>query len=194
MRIITPWLALAALLCLPVQATTQDNPDRFQGLLEEAGLTFQTPDGFSDIELKRYPTLQHERALRHADGKVEVRYAIRPLGRLEVDYNDAHSSTPEPNHLFSMMFHTLSINLAKGTHIPSNEYPKDRAKEKFQADWASAAVFDVRPEFGEPFKQALLLAIHRNDLADAYVVVLFDDYKAQKPAIRAALASLAFKP
>jgi predicted TPR repeat methyltransferase len=39
----------------------------------------------------------------------------------------------------------------------------------------------------------LLLAPHKNNASDAYVIVLFDDYAAVKPEINAALGSLKFK-
>jgi len=84
--------------------------------------------------------------------------------------------------------------LSGGGHSPTREFPAQQAKGKFNADWAAAAVFDVSPEFKSDHKQALLVALHRNKLADAYVVLLFDDHDKVKPLIDASLSALRFIP
>ena len=53
-------------------------------------------------------------------------------------------------------------------------------------------MFDVVPELTRDFSQALLVAIHKNDLADAYVIYLFDDYEQVKGLIKSAMSSLGF--
>ena len=65
--------------------------------------------------------LQYERALSFADGKVEIRYAIRPLARIQID-SDAHGTTPEPDHLLPLMYQALTSQLSRSGHVPSNEY------------------------------------------------------------------------
>ena len=78
------------------------------------------------------------------------------------------------------MFESLATRLSGGRHAPSNAYPPDQAREKFNADWAAAAVFDTVEDFATDHKQGLLVAIHRNKVSDAYLVFLFDDYPAVK--------------
>ncbi len=55
-------------------------------------------------------------------------------------------------------------------------------------------MFDVVDEFSSDYQQGLLLAIHRNNVSDAYVVFLFDDYKAVKPTLNQAMQTVVFKP
>ncbi len=64
---------------------------------------------------------------------------------------------------------------------------------KFNADWAAVAVMDVIDDFSDQYDQVLLLAMHKNNASDAYVMVLFDEYQAVKPELNAVLASLKFK-
>jgi hypothetical protein len=66
--------------------------------------------------------------------------------------------------------------------------------QPLNAQWASASVFDLAPEMGAGFGQALLVALHRNRVADAYALFLFDDYTQAKPLIDAHLGALSFKP
>ena len=42
------------------------------------------------------------------------------------------------------------------------------------------------------YQQGLLVAMHRNKIADAYVVFLFDDYDAVREPLNAAMGTLFF--
>jgi hypothetical protein len=184
------------LLLTPWVAANQETLDAesFEGLLAEGELVFSPPQGYEDIPAGRTPMLDYERALRSPDGILEIRLAIRPLSRLVIDYDDPHGATPNPNHIFPLVFESLATRLSGGRHTPSNTYPPERAREKFNADWAAAAVFDTVEEFDTRHKQGLLLAIHRNKVSDAYVVFLFDDYEVAKESLQAAMRTLVFTP
>ena len=101
---------------------------------------------------------------------------------------------PIPLDIFPLVFESLATRLSGGSHAPSNAYPPDRARDKFNADWAAAAVFDTVGEFDTKRKQGLLVAIHRNGVSDAYVVFLFDDYATVKARMTAAMKTLVLAP
>lgn len=190
-------LLLSALLLLAPSlaadpSTRSDNS--FESLLAEAELVFSPPEGYQDLPAGRTPMFDYERALRSPDGLLEIRIAVRPLKRLRIDYDDPHGATPNPNHIFPLVFESLATRLSGGRHAPSNTYPPERAREKFNADWAAAAVFDTVEDFDTRYKQGVLVAIHRNKVSDAYVVFLFDDYEAAKKRLRAAMQTLVFAP
>lgn len=168
--------------------------DSFESLLAEGELLFSPPAGYEDLPAGRTPLLDYERALRSPDGKLEIRIAIRPLKRLVIDYDDPHGAVPNPNHIFPLVFESLATRLSGASHAPSNAYPPDRALEKFNADWAAAAVFDTVEDFETDHKQGLLVAIHRNKVSDAYLVFLFDDYAAVKDSLKLAMKTLSFQP
>ena len=168
--------------------------DAFGALLDEGQLVFTRPSGFVDLPPGRNPILDYEHALRSADGSLEIRLAVRPLGRLEIDYDDPHGAITNPEHVFPLVFESLATRLSGGRHAPSNPYPPDQARAKFNADWAAAAVFDTVRDFVTDHKQGLLVAIHRNKVSDAYLVFLFDDYPAVKEQLNAAMSTLVFTP
>ena len=157
-------------------------------------MVFTRPTEFSDVAPDENPILDYERALRSPDGSLEIRMAVRPLKRLRIEYDDPHGAVPDPNHIFPLVFESLASRLAGGRYAPSNRYPPDQARAKFNADWAAAAVFDVTEDFSARHKQGLLLAIHRNRVSDAYVVFLFDDYAAVKELLQSAMKALVYKP
>ena len=138
--------------------------------------------------------LPYEYALRHDSGGLEIRYIIRPLGRISIDYNDPHNAAPEPNHLFPLLFESLINELSSGGNTPNKEYPQAQARELFNAGWAAAAVFDVNPEFSNDYSQALLIGIHKDNQADAYSLFLYNEYPQVKEIIQGALSTLSFAP
>ncbi len=188
-------LLLLSLLVMPWAIADQStDPDGFEALLVEGELLFAPPAGYVDLPPGRNPVMDYEHALRSADEQLEIRLAIRPLKRLQIDYDDPHGAVPNPNHIFPLVFESLATRLSGGRHTPSNEYPADQAKAKFNADWAAAAVFDTVEDFGTRYKQGLLVAIHRNKISDAYLVFLFDDYAAIKGQLPGAMSTLTFAP
>lgn len=195
MRIAT---LLLCLCCLPAMAAGAavaegDSAPGFKQLLAESEMQWTPPAGFEPSPVRPNPIFFYDQAVRDPDGKLEILLMVRPLARMQVDYEDPHGSAPDPNHVFPLMFQSLVTSLSGGGHSPVSEFPAEQAAERFNAQWASAAVFDVVPRLGASHRQALLVAMHRQRLADAYALFLFDDYQAVKPLIDANLGALSFK-
>ena len=184
---------LSLLVAVTAAAHAQNNPYTFDQLLDDGGLVLAQPGNFDVQTPEANEVLSYEHALKHRHKKLAVRYAIRPIKMVEIDYEDPHNAAPEPNHLFPMLFQSLISDFSRGGSSPSTEYSPDDARSKFNADWASVAVMDVSRDFTTEYDQMLLLALHKNNASDAYVIVLFDDYAEVKPEINAALGSLKFK-
>ena len=166
----------------------------FADLLAEGGLVFEPPVGLAEVPVAPNELFPYEHGRRNADGTLEVRYAVRPLGRLKVEYEDPHSSAPDPNHVFPLVFQSLLTRLSGGGHSPSREYPPEQAREKWNADWAAATVLTAVGDFDSRRREVLFIAIHKNRKADAYAAFLFDDYVTVKDDINAALTALRFEP
>jgi len=186
-------IALAIFSAHADPAERQGTPPTFQQLLAESGMELMIPDGFAVVGARPNERFLYDRAYASPDGALEIRYAVRPLGRLRVDYEDPHSSAPDPNHMFPLMFQSVVASLSAGRHSPTREYPPGRAREKFNADWA-VAVFDTDAGFATDHRQALVIAMHKHALADAYVIFLFDDYGPVQQRIDDNLSSLRFAP
>ena len=78
--------------------------------------------------------------------------------------------------------------------MPSSTFSSSDAESNFNAQWAAATVFDVVPEFSADYRSALLIVMHKNQLADAYTLFLYNDHEQAKTLINAALSTLAFIP
>ena len=186
-------LIFYCLLLASAACSAEAEADLFAQLLQEGGLEFKQPLAFKTLLVEDDYLLPYEKRLLSADGKLEVRYAIRPLERIEIDYDDPHNSAPAPNDLFEMLFRSISEAMATDSHPISQAYLPADAKKEFNAGWASIAVFDIRNETSTRFNQAMLVAIHQNDKADAYTLFLTNDLSQEKSRISALKNSLKFK-
>lgn len=124
----------------------------FDELIGEGRMRFELPSGFQEAKPRANPLFPSDKAVRNEEGSLEIRYAIRPLGRIRIDYEDPHSSARDPNHMFPLMFQSLVTMLSNGQRGPTREFPKEQAQERFNADWAAAAVFDVSRNFNSDCK------------------------------------------
>ena len=186
--------ALLWLLCLlPLTASAGENATDFQGLLAEGGLIFEVPAGFHPLPVEPDFVMPYEARYLSDDGRLEIRYAIRPLDRIEIDYQDPHNAAPAPNDLFNMLFRALSETLARDHQVLSREYAAPRARELFNAGWAAVGVFDLADGISDRFGQAMLIAIHQNDKADAYSLFLTNDLEAEKGRIKKVLGAMRFE-
>jgi len=187
-------LALAFTLAF---AQTQPVPEAktvtFAELLEEAGLEYSLPAGFKEVPVEYNEVLPYQYRVRSNDGSVEIRYTIFPLSRVEIDYDDPHSSAPEPDHLFTLLFPGILTEISGWGHYKSKDYPPDEAIRLFNADWAAVAALEVIPEYSPEFRKALVVAIHRNGRADAYQIYLGNDLKRLGEVAAKVEASLRFK-
>jgi len=165
----------------------------FQQLLTEGGLEFTPPQGLRKAPVAPDYVMPYEARYTADDGDLEVRYAIRPLNRIEIDYSDPHNAAPAPNDLFNMLFRTLTETMARDHQVVSRSYSPEKAREDYRAGWAAVGVFDLSPDISKRYQEAMLFALHQNDKADAYILFLTNDLAAEKERIKKLRTSLKFK-
>ena len=187
-------VSMLALLGAEVSGNDQEPAEIFQQLLKEADLRIQTPRDFSTTAVQENSILPYEHALRHDSGAIEVRFIVRPLSRITIDYSDPHNAAPEPEHLFPLLFESITNRLSTDSDTPSSTFSEAIAESSFNAHWAAAAAFDVDPRFASGYRSALLIAMHRNRVADAYTLFLYNDHERAKPLINELLSVMAFTP
>ena len=154
----------------------------FSKLLKEAGMTYSRPPGFVERSPEPNPVFVYHYRVKNPKTGVEIRYIVAPIRRIKVDYHDPHASAPEPNHVFSLVFPSLLAKLSVDGFYREKEYPPLEALKLFNADWAGAGVFTPNPEFA-PFAHGFVVAMHKNDRADAYEIFLANDLETLKAAV-----------
>lgn len=187
------WLLALLLCCSSALAIGRDLPAGFSDLLEESGLRLAQAPGFEAVPTTGDVESPYEHAIRHTSGALEIHFIVRPLDRIQIEYNDPHNAAPEPNHLFPLLFESLTNQLAKrGGDAPSTTLTEAEAAENFNADWAAVSVFDIDPEYSADYRSAILVAMHRNDRADAYTLLLYNNHEFAKPLIDTSLSIMSF--
>ncbi len=187
------FILLAAWLILGPGAAKAQAPT-FETLLEEAGAAFQAPAGFTEVAVPLVPRFPFDKALRSGGDDLQVLYAVRPTGRMQIDYNDPHSSAPHPDHIFPLVFETLIGSFSGGGNTPSRRFSDAESKRRFGADWASAAIFNLDPDLFPGYRFGFLVAQHKGRSADLFTLFLFNDPEIGKKRIDPLLAGLAFRP
>ncbi len=181
-----PIYKLACLIVL-LLAGVRAHAAEFDLLLEEAGLNYSKPGGFSERE--SVAGWCH-RELISMKQNISLCLIVRPLSRMQIDYDDPHSSAPDPNQVYPLLFESMSNQLADGRDSHHADYSADQAAEIFGAHWAAAAVLGLKPGGFSEHPHGLLLAMHRDGKADAYLIFAYADHAAAKQAIKEALPVL----
>ena len=188
-------LLVGLLLFLSTPAPAESAPDPwsfFQKLLEEAGMDYERPPGYAELEPVPNEVLAYPYRVKNEATGVEIRYLVIPIRRIQIDYDDPHASAPEPDHIFSLLFPSLLTQLAADGRYREKEYPGQEARRLFNAEWAAAGVFTPNPRFA-PYAHGLMVAMHRIGRADAFEIFLANDLEALKDAVLKHQSSLRFR-
>ena len=160
-----------AMLCMifivSLNASAQILPKQFWKLLQENRMFYSIPAGFVQTPVIKNDDVQYDFAIKSKEKKIEIRYKIWPVNRLQRNGNDGSN----------VMLMTMALNISNGKMTEPNQFPKESVKEEFGADDGSTTMVPVDSEFGKGYKMCMLNVIHKDYTADAYTFYLFDDPK-----------------
>lgn len=181
-------LTFCGLLC-SVFLSAVASANEFELLLDESQLQFDSPVGFVEMDSSN-PACSKQ--LIHPETQTAICLMLRPIKRMSIDYEDPHSSAPNPNQVYPLLFQSLVNELSDFSESPSYEYPTQQAKKAFRADWAKAIAFNLKHPWGKDRTQGYLLAIHKHHAADAYLLFTYQHGDQAKPIIKSAIGTLQF--
>lgn len=177
---------------LPVApAWTDEHQTAFDELLAVGRLRYQPLPGLELRPGANHSALPFEARLVDPDGDLEVRLSIRPLSNIEIEYEDAHSSAPEPNYSFGMLFRAIMEELAPKGLGDEVELGHEACKP-YGATWGMVTKLDLKPAHFPDHERGILLTLHLEDAADVYLLYLAADLQAALPRIQEAMRVLVF--
>lgn len=98
-----------------------------------------------------------------------------------------------PNKLYQGSFVAIAINIAGGKMLKgSSKFPPEAIKAEFNADWGAMTMVEAGKEFGQDYKYCMMVAIHKDDVADAYYFYLANDQQTLKELMQPVFHSLKF--
>lgn len=173
--------------------STDAQADEFARGVTAMGLTFAAPAGFEAVAVEPNIDVAYDHALRRPDGRVEIRYALRPYapdapeGARTLDFSRA-------------FFATAILNLVHGGHTGEVADPEPVPAADLGADDGQIVVmrfFDdaqADDHFAHGFAAGVAIWIHRGDRGDAYTFVLLRDQDDAALLDDATLTALRFAP
>jgi hypothetical protein len=153
----------------------------FQEKLLRAKMTFVMPKGFQETEIIPNKQMNYDYAMKNVDRNFEVRLAIRPLDELLKSYSEKENNKKpgenqiSPNNFYQGVFIATLMNISGGQKPNGGPFPKEAVKSEFNADWGASSMLEVGKEFGQEYKYCVVVAIHKDDVADAYYFYLAND-------------------
>ncbi len=159
----------------------------FDALLSESKMVLEVPENVRQIASNIA-----QKQFEYQD--LNIIYSINPIARITIDYEDPHNSAPHPNDLFAMLFNKKLEYLIDKRDYNSYEQvmPLQMAKEKWGATWVKIVAFNLDQAIFK-HSSAMLIAMHKNDLSDAYILFTTDNLQKNKSIIKKLLNSLRFQ-
>lgn len=173
--------------------------DQFNELLTRGDLIFIQPENFTSVEIVDQKNMQYEYALKHTTKNFEVRYAIRPLDELIKTYEKKEKNKKEgdinihPNTLYKTLLQSTTMNISGGYLPEMVVFDSLAVRQEFNADWGATTYVEVGNAFGANYKYCITVAIHKNNVADAYLFFLSDNTENFDDIMLTAFHSLKFK-
>ena len=152
-------------------------PAGFREVLAAGHMTFRPPAGTVPTPVLKNAQMDYEYAVRVPGQHVEIRYAIRPLGPLLAEYQQAKAKgedLADPNELYSSLVTMVALNVSGGDEPVTEDFPAEAVRQEFGADWGTTTMVRAGKEFGPKYAKCMIVALHRQDAADAYCFYLFD--------------------
>ena len=174
-------LTTGILLFLMTSFTNDRPASVFEEKLLEAKMRFEMPKGFQDAAIISNKQMNYEYAMKHIEKNFEVRFALRPLEGLLKSYDEKEINKKpgdinvSPNKFYSSALLATAMNISGGKMPQISQFPKEAVKAEFNADWGAVAKVEVAKEFGQEYKTCMIVAIHKDNAADAYYFYLGND-------------------
>src|SRR4029078_4003442 len=122
--------------------------------------------------------MNYEYALISKSKDFEVRYAIRPMDNFIKEYNEREKNKKpgeiniHPNKFYAQTFQATVLNISGGQLPESTTFDKDAVKSEFNADWGATTTVELGKEFGQDYKYCMVVAIHKDNVGEAYYFYL----------------------
>ncbi len=175
----------------------------FLSVVEQAGMKFVQPANTIETKIIANDELNYQYALKDTVNKIEIRYLIFPLQELVKKYNSTSQDTTtqpkfDPNLIhtnlllkFAYVVQGKEMNFQEMPAI--TEIPHATIEIEYNGDWGAFTTSQPCDEFAQKYKYCTIFAIHKDNVADAYIIYLYDDKERFDDAVKPDYHSLLFK-
>jgi hypothetical protein len=170
------YLVVVILLFAITESQTQSLPTGFQQLLKRTAMLFAVPPDFTAIPIVANGDVAYDYGVKSKTMKLEIRYRVWPI-------ESRSTSDRRGNRQLEPMLMAMALNISAGEEPKVAYFPTDAVRTEFGADVGATCAVKVKSDFGRGYKICLISAIHKEDVADAYVFYLCDDLSVARRAL-----------
>lgn len=194
-------LSFFTLLFLSFKVSGQGN--LFFTVVKQAEMDFNKPINTIETTVIKNDELNYQYALKDTLNGIEIRYLVYPLQGLVKKYNGPHADTGigmiDPNFLHTNLLLVYYFKVQgkpmdmSGTMPDIKELSHATADLEYNADWGAEVDLEPCDEFAQKYKYCTMFEIHKDNVADAFVIYLYDDKDRFEDAVKPEFHSLVFK-
>lgn len=188
---------LPLIITLSIPANS-DVLNSFSQILKEHSMIFTMPKEFKQIPVKENDDVLYQYAVKSKKNKLEIRYSVFSLKQRVKEYEEWKNSKnrngvmTDPNTGYTIFTRAVVENIAGSENFKETLFNQKNVKDEFNADWGGTYLVESKSGYGEGFKYALITALHKDNVADAYIVYLFDDFRTVQSEIMKEFYSMRF--
>ncbi len=158
------------------------SPLNFKEFADKQKLSFVMPKDFRTVPVVFNHDVRYDFAIRHVKKKLEIRYAIfsltKQIDAYKKSLKDPKTVMTDPNKRYTSFTWAACMNISGGKPFKAVRAfkPADVRKE-FNANWGATILIESKSEFARGYRYVLVVTLHRDSVADAFIFYLFDDIK-----------------
>jgi hypothetical protein len=168
----------------------------FEALVKESGMTLNIPESFVESPIVANKNMDYEYAVKYPDKDFILRFSIRPI-QSKVYPNDSVKKAVERNikvrnTTYEANMKSVLYAISGGYDYEFKAFDKTAAKDEFNADWGAITLVELRSEFGKGYRFCMVVALHKDSVADAYLFFLSNKQDSFPTGMRPLFHSLRF--
>jgi hypothetical protein len=168
------------------------------------GIKFTRPANSKEVPVIKNDELNYQYALKDTVTHIEIRYSIFPLQQLVNEYNGPHPDTGmsrvdpnflHTNYLLAVAFKVQGKEMSlDATGMPElHELPHATVDLEFNADWGAEVNVQPCDEFAQKYKYCTIFEMHKDNIADVFIMYLYDNKDTFEEAVKPDFHSMAYK-
>jgi len=191
------FIALALLVLLLSNQGFSQNLKEFEALVKECGMSLSIPEVFVPGPIVANKNMDYDYAVKYPDKDFVLRYAIRPI-LYKVYTNDSLKKVMESkvqvrNTSYEANMKAVLYDISGGYDYEFKAFEKTAAMDEFGADWGAITLVELRSDFGKGYRFCMVVALHKNNVGDAYLFFLANKQDAFPTGMRPLFHSLRFE-
>jgi hypothetical protein len=174
-------------------------PHSFAVKRDRGGMVFHHPNSFVETGSSSDGVAGWDYALTglgKEDTGIEIRYKIQPIDTASKTFEEKLKAILDANN--PVIYKAYLTNIAnkvadKTSPLNIKEIEPANLKDVFNADWGATVMVDPCLRYGGGFKHCYIVAIHKNNVGDAYYIYMLQGKQFLESILKKTLGTLKFK-